>query len=109
MFKTQKEIEENFDKKFCIALIGESNPNDKWFEVKTGVKSYDIQSFLHSVRAADKEAVEKWVKEAKKDNSKICDCGDKDDCNLCPKKKNSYYNSALSDLFTHLKDNWIIN
>lgn len=96
MFKTQKEIvEEEFDKEFPDTT--HTSCANK--EIPCGTMKNSIKSFLHSIRAADKEAVMEMIENALQfryhDNSK--------DDEIAMKR-----NQILSDLLTHLKNNWIV-
>ena len=96
-FLTQKEIEEKFEELIDSFDDYDGNENyhcnPNWEEVK---------SFLHSTRAADKEAVMEMIKEMKKT------CGG--DLQMNDEYEQCHgYNQALSDLLTQLKDKWIIN
>ena len=103
MFKTQKEIEERFDDRWNGSLYLHYRDNFGNF-IEGNVSEVDhIKSFLHSIRAADKEAVREMIENEK----------DKFACAIVvPESEipntiifNKGAQSALSDLLAQL-DKW---
>ena len=93
-FLTQKEIEE-FSKELAVdlAISGASAPSV--------IRAVDkVNSFLHSTRAADKEAVTRAIE--KLENRQIYSD------NYPMEPQHSAVEEFKNRLLTHLKDNWIV-
>ena len=99
-FKTQKDINEEFYNHHarCFATDGEYT-DAELVKIQAEVLKREIEwdiNFLHSVRAADKEAVREMIKSLER-NAENGFLGNT--------QTDEAYNSALSDLLTQL-DKW---
>ena len=80
MLKTNEEIDKEFDDGCNTDNISDPPSDKEW-----------IKSFIHIIRANDREAVREWAEEKIRINS--IDTAD------------VYYNQALDDLLTYLNSN----
>lgn len=99
IYKNNETIDKEFDEEFSPTKIWVVPSDDN---VKT---IDDIKSFIHALRAQDREAMREWAEGSKiKDKGKVClTYADGSDAEIeVDSDRAVFYNQAIQDLLAHL-------